>query len=446
MKEKLDNYKDEFSVKQKLSIAINEFSLENDLIDKRTQELIIANKELAFQNEEKEKLVAELIITNKELAFQNEEKEKWVKELLIANEEIASLKTDQQNLFASIVNSSEDAMLSKTLDGIITSWNHGAEKIFGYKPNEIIGKPVFLLIPKHLQNEELEIFNKIKNGEMVQYYETKRVKKDGTIFNASLTISPIRDWKGTITGASKILRDITLNIIAEKKLIKSNRMYAFISAINQMIVKTTDETSLFNQACSIAVTIGKFKMAWIGMVDEATKLVIPLVYVGQGADYLTKMQAISIDDIPEGRGPTGTSLREGKYVVCNDVENDPQMVLWKETAIERGYLSCIAFPLRKFGNVVGSYTLYAPVKNFFDDAEIALLDETAQNISYALETIAKAALQKKAEEKLNENYKFLHITGEIAKVGGWYVNWRKIVPIGQTKLPKFTKCLPVILH
>ena len=162
----------------------------------------------------------------------------------------------------------------KTLDGIITSWNHGAEKIFGYKPNEIIGKPVFLLIPKHLQNEELEIFNKIKNGEMVQYYETKRVKKDGTIFNASLTISPIRDWKGTITGASKILRDITLNIIAEKKLIKSNRMYAFISAINQMIVKTTDETSLFNQACSIAVTIGKFKMAWIGMADEATKFVV----------------------------------------------------------------------------------------------------------------------------------------------------------------------------
>jgi PAS domain S-box-containing protein len=401
MEEKLDNCKDKFSTKQKLPIEINEFSLENGLIAKRIEELIIANKELAFQNEEKEKRVAELIIANKELT---------------------SLNTEQQNLFGSIVNSSEDAILSKTHDGIITSWNYGAEKIFGYQPNEIIGKPVFVLIPKHLHCEEVEIANKIKNGETVQHYETERVKKDGTIFNVSLSISPIRDWKGTITGASKILRDITLNRIAEEKLIKSNRMYAFISAINQMIVKTTDETSLYNQACSIAVAIGKFKMAWIGMIDEATKMVIPLVHAGEEDDYLVAMMPISIEDIPQGRGATGKSLRQGEYIVCNDIENDPCMLPWKETAAERGYLSCIAYPLKKFGKVVGSYSLYAPVKDFFDDAEIALLDEAAGDISYALESLEKTALHKKTEGKLNENYTLLHITGEIAKVGGWYVN------------------------
>lgn len=401
MEEKLDNCKDKFSTKQKLPIEINEFSLENGLIAKRIEELIIANKELAFQNEEKEKRVAELIIANKELT---------------------SLNTEQQNLVASIVNSSEDAILSKTHDGIITSWNYGAEKIFGYQPNEIIGKPVFVLIPKYLHCEEVEIANKIKNGETVQHYETERVKKDGTIFNVSLSISPIRDWKGTITGTSKILRDITLNRIADEKLIKSNRMYAFISAINQMIVKTTDETSLYNQACSIAVAIGKFKMAWIGMIDEATKMVIPLVHAGEEDDYLATMMPISIEDIPQGRGVTGKSLRQGMYIVCNDIENDPYMLPWKETAAERGYLSCIAFPLKKFGKVVGSYSLYASVKNFFDDAEIALLDEAAGDISYALESLEKTALHKKTEGKFNENYTLLHITGEIAKVGGWYVN------------------------
>lgn len=191
--------------------------------------------------------------------------------------------------------------------------------------------------------------------------------------------------------------------IVEEKLIKSNRLYAFTSAINQMIVKTTDETALYNEACRIAVDIGKFRMAWIGMIDEAKKNVLPLVHAGEDEGYFTKMAPISIADIPEGRGPTGTTLREGRFIVSNDIENDPQMAPWKETTAERGYLSCIAFPLRKFGKAVGAYSLYAPVKNFFDDAEIALLEEAAGDISFALENFDIAARYKVAEDKIIES-------------------------------------------
>lgn len=209
MKEKSNNFKDKFLTENKLQDAIKAFSLQNGEKEKRVAELIIANRELALQNEQKEKRASELIIANRELAFQNEEKDKRAEELLFANKELASLNTEQRTLFASIVNSSDDAMLSKTIDGTITSWNPGAENIFGYRPDEIIGKHIFILIPPHLQNEEAEIIKKIRNGERVEHYETERVKKNGTIFNASLTISPIRDLKGNITGASKILRDIT---------------------------------------------------------------------------------------------------------------------------------------------------------------------------------------------------------------------------------------------
>src|SRR6185369_13094042 len=117
---------------------------------------------------------------------------------------------EQQALFASIVNSSDDAILSKTLRGIITSWNLGAEKMLGYSMMEMIGRNVSILIPDYLQNEENEIIEKIRHGEMVNNYETKRIKKDGTIISVSLTTSPVKDAAGAITGASKIIRDITI--------------------------------------------------------------------------------------------------------------------------------------------------------------------------------------------------------------------------------------------
>ncbi len=110
---------------------------------------------------------------------------------------------------AAIVESSDDAIVSKTLSGIVTSWNAGAERIFGYTAAEMIGQPIICIIPPEQHHEEIEILSKIRQGNHVQHYETVRQHKDGHLVDVSLTISPMRDEVGTIIGASKIARDIT---------------------------------------------------------------------------------------------------------------------------------------------------------------------------------------------------------------------------------------------
>ncbi len=118
---------------------------------------------------------------------------------------------------ASIVESSDDAIVSKDLNGIITSWNSGAARLFGYTDDEVIGKSVTILIPPERHNEEPDILARIQRGERVDHYETFRRRKDGSHVAISLTVSPVRDAKGRITGASKIARDITERRQAEAR-------------------------------------------------------------------------------------------------------------------------------------------------------------------------------------------------------------------------------------
>ena len=118
---------------------------------------------------------------------------------------------------AAIVESSDDAVLTKDLNGVITSWNQGAERLFGYTAEETIGKPVTMLIPAERHDEEPTILARIRRGERIDHYETVRQRKDGSTVDISLTVSPVRNPEGTIVGASKIARDITERRRAEQQ-------------------------------------------------------------------------------------------------------------------------------------------------------------------------------------------------------------------------------------
>ncbi|KEQ31264.1 hypothetical protein N180_03180 [Pedobacter antarcticus 4BY] len=140
------------------------------------------------------------------------------------------LAEERNAMFAAIVDSSDDAIISKDLQGVVTSWNPAAKRIFGYTAEEMIGQPILKIIPADRLGEEIDILTRLRRGDRVEHFETRRMAKSGRLLDISLTISPIRDYFGGIIGISKIARDITLLKQAEEK-----------SAVLAAIVDSTDD-------------------------------------------------------------------------------------------------------------------------------------------------------------------------------------------------------------
>jgi len=219
--------------------------------------------------------------------------------------------------------------------------------------------------------------------------------------------------------------DITDNMDIEEKLRKANRLYSFTSMVNQMIVRVKDEETLFKEACKVAVNEGQFRMAWVGMADAETKRIVPVMYAGVEMGYLSKIKIIHGSEDRERNGPAATAFKERRYVVCNDIQHDPLMEPWRDAALERGYHSSIGLPIFKLGEVVGVLSLYSSVTHYFDDAEIALLQETASNISFAMDVFEKERQRKMAEEAVIRSERRYQTLAEISPVGIFHTD-----PIG----------------
>ncbi|MES1215741.1 MAG: PAS domain S-box protein, partial [Bacteroidota bacterium] len=294
--------------------------------------------------------------------------------------------------------------------------NRSFLSVTGLKQEQVLGKYVEEVIPEPSLSLVLS-----KYKETIQTRQTSRWEEISE-FPAGrktgiVSVTPVFNDTGECVTLVGTVHDITQIKTIEEKLVKANRLYDFLSQINQMIVHTTDAEMLFKKACEISVDIGKFRMAWIGIIDEEMQKVIPVMHAGEDRDYLSKIRNISVNDAAEGRGPTGTAIREGRCIYCNDIEKDPAMAPWKEAALGRGYLSSISLPIKKFGKVIGTYTLYASTINFFNEDEIELLEEAAGDISFALEGFEKETLRKKAEEAVLESERRYQTLAEMSPVG-----------------------------
>jgi PAS domain S-box-containing protein len=221
------------ALNEELTAANEEITAANEELTSINEELLAAREELAIANVSLEQRVQERTqalqqseqvtqALNEELTAINEEMAATNEELLATNEELSEsrqllLETldevrageERSAKLAAIVASSDDAIIGKDLDGIVTSWNRGAEQIFGFTESEIVGQPVLKLIPEDRHYEEPIILGRLRNGEKIDHYETIRRRKDGTLINVSLTISPIHDREGKVIGVSKIARDVT---------------------------------------------------------------------------------------------------------------------------------------------------------------------------------------------------------------------------------------------
>lgn len=202
--------KELFSIRKAVEVVIEQQDATNEELRAANEEVVSSNEELQSTNEELETAKEELQASNEELATVNAELENRNAALERANAVAGHFKA--------IVESSDDAIVSKDLNGIIQTWNKGAEKVFGYCAEEAVGKPVTILIPPDHIDEEPGILSRIRAGQRIDHYETIRVRKDGQLIDISLTVSPIKDDTGRIIGASKIARDITGKKRSEREL------------------------------------------------------------------------------------------------------------------------------------------------------------------------------------------------------------------------------------
>jgi diguanylate cyclase (GGDEF)-like protein/PAS domain S-box-containing protein len=274
-------------------------------------------------------------------------------------------------------------------------------EMFGYTREELAAKNwAEMTHPEDLDGDLAE-FERVLRGESEGYAMDKRfIRKDGAVVYVSMDVKCVRNANGTVDYFVTMLSDITARRAAEAKIRRMTSLYAALSQCNQAIVRAGSEAELFPQVCRDAIEFGGMKMAWIGMIDAASKAVSPVASFGAGTDYLDGL-SISVDaDAATGRGPTGIALSEDHPFWCQDFIHDPRTAPWHELGASHGWAASAALPLHRGGKVVGSFNLYASEINAFDEAAQNLLTEMALDISYALDNFEREAERRRAAAQL----------------------------------------------
>ena len=284
--------------------------------------------------------------------------------------------------------------------------NDAAVKKYGFSRKKFLTLTLKDIRPKEDVERLMKDVSK-KRPPLQQSRNWRHKLKSGKIIDVEITSHTIKynERKAALVTA----RDITDQKLAGEKINKLNKVYSVLSDVNQTIVRTRNEKELFNSICRIAVEKGGYAMAWIGMVDTKENKVKVIASAGVTKDYLNKIN-IDLNDKKRGGGPTGLAVKTGKHVISNNIESDKRMLPWRKDAIKYGYKSSASFPIKVFGKVVGSFTLYSSQELFFNDEEIKLLDEMVMDLSFALEFFEEEKVKKEAEQALRESEEHLSIT------------------------------------
>jgi PAS domain S-box-containing protein len=353
------------------------------------------------------------------------------------NQMLARIQEQNQSVqrLAAIVESSDDAIISKTLDGIVTSWNPGSEKLFGYSAAEVIGKPMRMLFSPENPNEESEILTRIGRGEKIEHFETVRVRKDGKRIDVSVTHSPIIDDEGKVTGASKIARDITARKLAEAQIRQLN------AELEQRVLQRTAQLEAANKELeAFSYSVSHDLRAPLRHIDGFVKLLDKQDgnmeersrrYLNIIADSAKRMSAL-IDDLLIFSRMGRSELRCGKVEtnsliseVVDSLQSEIQgrHIAWKINPLPQVQAD-MAMLRQIWANLIGNAIKYTRPRNPAE-IEIGCLEDNGETVFFVRDNGVGFDMQY--AHKLFGVFQRLHRSDEFEGTGIGLANVQRIV-------------------
>jgi PAS domain S-box-containing protein len=322
---------------------------------------------------------------------------------------VADSPTSLQSLLSSIVHSSDDAIVSKDLRSVVTSWNPAAERMFGYTSSEMIGRSIRAIIPDDRQHEEDEVLARIRAGESVDHFETVRRRKDGTLVDISLSISPIRDESGTIVGASKIARDISERLRAQAEQERNRQQAIFLSRLSATFATSLEPKQILTSLANLSVPSFADWCAVDLRQPNGPIERLALVHVEPAKVQLISRLRERYENPQSSTSPTAV-IRTGKAAIALNITDAMLVDVAKDDA-ERlrllrslNLVSYLCLPLKVHGRTIGAVTMaMAESGRHFDDDDVRIAEDAASRTALAIDN-ARAYEQLQAANQLKDEF------------------------------------------
>ena len=313
----------------------------------------------------------------------------------------------------------DEVVWSSSADGTqLLSISAAAQRLFGYLPAQFVREPDLrqrLILPEDRPAVAAAFADVAANDGLDLEYRILR--SDGGIRRVRDRARLSRDATGQPLRLDGFVIDITAEREAEARMRRVTNLYAALSECNEAIVRIDSRDELYREMCRIAVDFGRLRMAWIGCVVDGH--LRPAASFGARVDYVEHLD-LALDTVPPaGRMPAAEAVLMGDPVICNDIEHEPAATPWRDRALACGFRAGAAFPVRKSGRVVGTFTVYATEPGFFDEQLVKLLDELVLDLSFALDRFALAAEREHMTGKLRAAEERWQFALEGADTGVW---------------------------
>jgi PAS domain S-box-containing protein len=305
--------------------------------------------------------------------------------------------------FGLLLENAEDAILFSRTDGRIVNANRRAEELHGYTRAEMLSLRIHDLVPPEVRPLVAVWVESVRRrGGLV--FETTHLRSDGETVPVEVASRFVEmDDEGVFFS---IIRDIRERKASEARIAALNRILRTLTEVNALMVREADRERLLHGACRILVEHGGFRMVWIGLLDPDTQWLVPAAFAGHEEGYLSEV-VTRADDTEFGSGPAGVCIRQGRTVAVADLAIDESFRPWREPALRRSYRSLAAVPIRIRGAVAGVLSLYSERAQVFDAEVVERIEELADDIGFALESIDTRREKEDAARALRESNTFL---------------------------------------